>query len=374
MGRRSKLKKDDFDYHLPQELIAQQPLKERDGSRLMVVHRSSNHLEHKQFSDIVDYVKSGDVVVINNSRVIPARLKGRKVGTGGAVELLLLEQTAQNEWRVLAGGKRLNEGLQIELLDRHNEPAAIYGTIISVSEGPVRVVHFDNDVGEILSDIGHTPLPPYIHEPLADPERYQTVYAQPPGSAAAPTAGLHFTPDLLLSLRNKGVFIETVTLHVGLDTFLPFSGSKISDHTIHSEQARLPLETARRINETILAGGRIWAVGTTTVRVLETAALRAAGYSGSLKNMSNPESGIETGESCSWRTVTPFDGPTDLYIYPGFRFRVVDVLLTNFHLPQSSLILLVSAFTDRRRILEAYKAAVDQRYRFYSFGDAMLII
>jgi S-adenosylmethionine:tRNA ribosyltransferase-isomerase len=379
------MKTSDFDYHLPPEQIAQHPLAERDASRLLVMHRADGRLEHRRFRDISDYLRPGDILVANNSRVIPARLYGRKVGSGGRVELLLLEELTaeraaereakseeraeERRWRVLAGGRRLVEGVAIELDDEAGRPAGIRATITAVLDGAQREVTFDRPLGPILDALGHTPLPPYIREPLADAGRYQTIYARPPGSAAAPTAGLHFSPELLLSLREKGVLFETCTLHVGLDTFQPVNEAQVEEHIIHSEWATLSPEAARRINEAKLAGGRLVAVGTTSVRVLETAALRSAGVMGSLQRMSEEDS-----LACPWRPVAAFEGPTDLYIYPGYRFRAVDALITNFHLPQSTLLMLVSAFAGRERILAAYETAVREGYRFYSFGDAMLIL
>jgi S-adenosylmethionine:tRNA ribosyltransferase-isomerase len=247
-------------------------------------------------------------------------------------------------------------------------------TVTAVLDGAQREVSFDPSLDSLLDQLGHTPLPPYIREPLADPGRYQTIYARPPGSAAAPTAGLHFTPELLLSLRGAGVLFETITLHVGLDTFQPVNEAEVAAHKIHSEWATLAAEPARRINEAKLAGGRLVAVGTTSMRVLETAALRSAGISGSLQGISQRDAAGETTHICPWKPVAAFEGPTDLYIYPGYRFRAVDALLTNFHLPQSTLLMLVSAFAGRERILEAYETAVKEGYRFYSFGDAMLIV
>lgn len=364
----------DFDYLLRPELIAQQPLDRRDASRLLVLDRATGQLEHRQFTDLTHMLSPGDVLVANDSRVIPARLLGRKVGTGGQVELLLLEQTAPLRWRALVGGRRINTGIRIQVEDAAGQPSGLEAEIVTVLDGPEREVVFDQPLDTWLDRIGHTPLPPYIHETLADPERYQTIYARPPGSAAAPTAGLHFTPELLLSLREKGVRFETITLHVGLDTFRPVEVQEVSQHHIHSEWAVLTAETARRINEAKLAGGRIVAVGTTTVRVLETAALRSAGIQGSLSDISQRDAGGETTNLCPWRPVAAFEGRTDLFIYPGYRYRAVDVMITNFHLPESTLLMLVSAFAGRDRILQAYQIAQDMGYRFYSFGDAMLIL
>jgi S-adenosylmethionine:tRNA ribosyltransferase-isomerase len=243
-----------------------------------------------------------------------------------------------------------------------------------VLDGSRREIAFDRPIEPLLDQLGHTPLPPYIQRPLDNGERYQTIYSRPTGSAAAPTAGLHFTADLLLSLREKGVLFETVTLHVGLDTFKPVTAEAVESHTIHSEWATLSPETAQRINEAKLAGGRVVAVGTTSVRVLETAALRSAGITGSLQTISRRDISGETTNICPWRPVAAFEGRSDLFIYPGYRYRAVDMLITNFHLPQSTLLMLVSAFAGREQIISAYAAAIEARYRFYSFGDAMLIL
>lgn len=362
----------DFDYDLPQELIAQRPLTQRDASRLLVLNKKDGQIAHKQFTDLLDYLNRGDVLVVNNSRVIPARLYGRKP-TGGKAEILLLEQIDETSWKALIGGKRMKEGSQIHVLTHDGEESDIVATVTAVLDGPQRQIGFNQAINEKLEDLGHTPLPPYIHETVADAERYQTVYSRPPGSAAAPTAGLHFTPDLLFSLREKGVLFETVTLHVGLDTFKPVDAETVSDHTIHSEWASLTPQTAKRINEAKLAGGRIVAVGTTAVRTLETAALRSAEIKGTLQTISQRDASGETSNMCPWKPVAAFAGPTDLFIYPGYVFRAVDLMITNFHLPQSSLMMLVSAFAGREQIMAAYQTAVSEKYRFFSFGDAMLI-
>ena len=369
-----------FDYDLPQEQIAQRPVEPRDASRLLVLHRESGEVEHRTFRDVADYLRPGDVLVANDSRVIPARLYGHKAETGGKVELLLLEKLDEARWRALVGGRRLNEGTAIALHENDGEKSDLTATITAVLDGAQREVTFDRPLDNALEQLGHTPLPPYIHEPLDDGERYQTVYARPAGSAAAPTAGLHFTGDLLLSLREKGVLFETVTLHVGLDTFKPVEAERVAEHAIHSEWATLSPEAARRINEASLAGGRIIAVGTTTARVLETAALRSAGITGSLQEISARDAAGETTNLCPWKPVAAFTGTTDLFIYPGYRFRAVDAVITNFHLPQSSLLMMVSAFAGqsdfdgRRLMLDVYETAVREGYRFYSFGDAMLIL
>jgi S-adenosylmethionine:tRNA ribosyltransferase-isomerase len=365
----------DFDYDLPPERIAQRPLDRRDASRLLVLNRDSGRLEHRQFTDLPAYLRPGDVVVANDSRVIPARLFGRKAAGGGRVEILLIERLDGRRWRALVGGRRVTPGTAVALEKVDGEAAAAAAEVETDLGGPQRVIAFDPPLDEsLLAELGRVPLPPYIHEPLADAERYQTIYARPPGSAAAPTAGLHLTADLILALRERGVLFETVTLHVGLDTFRPVESERVADHAIHSEWASLSPEGARRINEAKLAGGRIVAVGTTAMRVLETAALRSAGLNGTLAGISQSDADGVTTQICPWRPVAAFEGRTDLFIYPGYRFRAVDVLITNFHLPRSSLLLLVSAFAGRERVLEAYAAAVAEGYRFYSFGDAMLIV
>ena len=367
------MRTENFNYTLPQELIAQRPLSPRDASRLLVLNRENGRLEHRHFTDILDYFQPGDILVANNSRVIPARLFGQKP-TGGKVEILLLEQLDELRWKALAGGKKLILGTEILLHDANGNPIDLKATVIDVFDGPQREICFNRSINEELESIGHTPLPPYIHETLKDSERYQTVYSRPPGSAAAPTAGLHFTGDLLFALREKGVIFETVTLHVGLDTFKPVETDEIADHHIHSEWASLTPAAAKRINEAKLAGGRLIAVGTTAVRTLETAALKSAGISGTLQTISARNAAGETSNMCPWKPVAAFEGPTDLFIYPGYKFRAVDAMITNFHLPQSSLLMLVSAFAGQEEIMMAYETAVQEQYRFFSFGDAMLIL
>lgn len=354
----------DYDYELPKELIAQTPVEPRDAARLMVIHRATGEIEHQVFRDIVAYLRPGDVLVANDTRVIPARLHARKVPTGGRVELLLLNRRNATTWEVLVGGKRVREGTRLEVRSDQEDQAGADGPrllaeVVEVLDGPRRIVRFDRPVEEVWDRLGEVPLPPYVHEPLRDPERYQTVYARAEGSAAAPTAGLHFTPELMHRLREMGVEFAWVTLHIGLDTFRPVTEERVTEHKIHSEYCELRPETAEQINRAKLEGRRIIAVGTTVVRVLETAALKAVEIAG---------------EGCPWQTVAAFSGDTDLFIYPGFRFRVVDALITNFHLPRSTLLLLVSAFAGRERILRAYREAIRRRYRFYSFGDATLIL
>ena len=359
------LKTDEFDYHLPPELIAQTPVEPRDASRLMVIDRATGHISHRQFRDLLDYLHPGDVLVANDSRVIPARLLARK-STGGKVEVLLLKRLGDRRWEALVGGKRVRANSEL-----HIEKGGVHITarVVEVLDGARRVVEFDRPLMPLLDRVGETPLPPYIHQALTDAERYQTVFSRVEGSAAAPTAGLHFTPEMLLALRQRGVTLAFVTLHIGLDTFKPVTAKHVADHPIHSEWASLSPEVARQINQAKLAGGRVVAVGTTVVRTLETAALRSAGVSGSLRRASQLQV-----DSCPWRPVAAFEGPTDLFIYPGFRFRAVDVLLTNFHLPKSSLLMLVSAFGGRELIRRAYQIAIAERYRFFSFGDAMLLL
>jgi S-adenosylmethionine:tRNA ribosyltransferase-isomerase len=367
------MKTDDFDYLLPKELIAQTPLERRDASRLLVLHRDSGRMEHRQFKELGDYLHRGDILLANNSRVYPARLYGRKQ-SGGKVEILLLERLDALNWKAIMGGRRLDAGTEILIENRAGDPSRATATVTDVLDGAQRLIRFQQPVEEQFEELGHTPLPPYINEPLENSERYQTVYARPLGSAAAPTAGLHFTGDLLFELRGRGVLFDTCTLHVGLDTFKPVAVDEVFAHKIHSEWALLTADTARRINEAKLAGGRLVAVGTTTVRTLETGALRSAGITGPLQDISLRDASGETSNICPWKPVAAFEGPTDLFIAPGYVFRAVDHMITNFHLPKSSLLMLVSAFAGRELALEAYAEAIREEYRFYSFGDAMLIL
>jgi len=351
----------DFDYDLPPELIAQTPVEPRDAARLMVVNRATGELAHRRFRDLPEYLRSGDLLVFNESRVIPARLFARKP-TGGQVEVLLLRPRSEAVWEVLVRGRRVRTGLRLTILDGpEGKPVGAEAEVVEEGERGLRVLAFDRPVLSLAEEVGQVPLPPYIHEPLRDPERYQTVFARTPGSAAAPTAGLHFMPELLLRLREMGVRLAFVTLHVGLDTFQPVREERVEDHRMHTEYCSLRPEVAEQINRTKLEGGRVVAVGTTSVRVLETAALRAT-------------EGVSEGTCCGWQTVAAFEGNTDLFIYPGFRFRVVDVLITNFHLPRSTLLMLVAAFCGKELMDKAYQEAIRLRYRFYSFGDAMLIL
>jgi len=353
------VKTKDLDYDLPPELIAQTPIEPRDRSRLLVLHRTTGAIEHRVFRDIGSYLRSGDLLVANVSRVIPARLYARKEPSGGKTEVLLLRKLEDDNWLSLVGGARTRPGAVLRMM-RGDTPSPLTATVVEARELGERVLRFSEPIEEHLAALGHVPLPPYIHRPLANPERYQTIYARTPGSAAAPTAGLHFTPDLLLDLREKGIGWASVTLHVGLDTFRPIGEDDVEAHRIHSEWALLDLATAERINRTKVAGGRVIAVGTTSVRVLETAARQGL--------LQTPQG------TCPWRSVAPFDGPTDLYITPGFDFQVVDALITNFHLPRSTLLALVMAFAGEEMIRRAYEAAIVDRYRFFSFGDAMLIV
>lgn len=352
------MKTSDFAYILPESSIAQTPAEPRDSSRLLVLHRDTAELEHRLFRDVTDYLRAGDLLVLNQTRVIPARIFARKE-TGGRVELLLLRRRDQFTWEALVGGKGLRVGKKVRVEDG---PDAM---ILELLDGSERLIRFSEPIEQFFSKVGNVPLPPYIHEKLSDPERYQTVYAREPGSAAAPTAGLHFTPRLLEELQAKGVKIAYVTLHVGLDTFAPVTEDDPEEHKIHTEWCELPQETADMINATKSSGGRVVAVGTTSVRTLESAAGSSI-FDHSIDEqtrISNPE-----------YRISPFIGPTSLYILPGYKFQIVDVMITNFHLPKSTLLMLVSAFAGREKILETYKIAVDEGYRFYSFGDAMLIL
>jgi S-adenosylmethionine:tRNA ribosyltransferase-isomerase len=334
----------DFDYHLPESSIAQTPAEPRDSSRLLVLRRDKSELEHRIFREIGDYLRAGDLLVLNQTRVIPARIYARKE-TGGRVELLLLRRRDELTWEALVGGKGLRVGKRVQI---ENGPQA---EIVELLDGSERLIQFSEPVEPYFSKVGNIPLPPYIHEKLNDPERYQTVYAREPGSAAAPTAGLHFTPQLLKEMQARSVKVAYVTLHVGLDTFAPVTEDNPEEHVIHTEWCELPQETADLINETKQSGGRVIAVGTTSVRTLESAM-------------------IERDAS----RISPYTGSTSLFILPGYRFKVVDALITNFHLPKSTLLMLVSAFAGREKILETYKTAIREGYRFYSFGDAMLIL
>lgn len=340
------MKVTDFDYYLPKELIAQHPLEKRDASRLMVVDRKTGKIEHKVFSDIIDYLNPGDCLVLNDTRVIPARLIGQKKDTGGKIEFLLLKRTEGDTWETLVKpGKKARIGS--EFLFGNGELSA---EVIGYGDEGIRIVKFKYEgiFEEVLERLGQTPLPPYIKEKLEDKEMYQTVYSKEKGSAAAPTAGLHFTKKLLSDIKSKGVNIAFLTLHVGLGTFRPVNEENVEEHAMHSEFYRMDKETADMINSAKRNGKRVIAVGTTSCRTLETI--------GDENGMVHEQSG--------W---------TDIFIYPGYKYKVMDALITNFHLPQSTLIMLVSAFSSREIILNAYNVAVKEKYRFFSFGDAMFL-
>lgn len=340
------MKTSDFYYDLPQELIAQTPLERRDGSRLMVLDRESGEITHRHFYDLPEYLHPGDTLVLNDSRVLPARLYGHRVPTGGAVELLLLKDQGDGKWECLARpGRKLKPGAEVSFGD-----GELTATIAEdLQEGKKLVqFHYERIFLEILERLGKMPLPPYIKEELQNGERYQTVYSKVTGSAAAPTAGLHFTKELLQKIQDMGVSIAYVTLHVGLGTFRPVSAEEVTDHHMHSEFCMISKETAELLNETHRRGGRIICVGTTSCRTLESFAKEDGTFE----------------ESSGW---------TEIFIYPGYRFKAMDALVTNFHLPESTLVMLVSAFAGREHILNAYNTAVQERYRFFSFGDAMLI-
>jgi len=339
------VKTSDFDYHLPPDLIAQTPIEPRHASRLLVLHRSTHIIDHSTFWNIGGFLRPGDLLVVNQTRVIPARISARKP-TGGRVELLLLKRLDSITWEALVGGKRINTG---SLLALEEGPQI---TVLKSLGGARRLVQFTEPVENYLKNHGQIPLPPYIHTRLEDPERYQTIYSRVPGSAAAPTAGLHFTQELIEHLQAANIHFASVLLHVGLDTFSPVKEEDPTHHAIHSEWCEVPPETAELVNNAWRVGGRVVAIGTTSVRALETAAIEAA-----------------AGER-----VAAWSGPTDLYILPGYKFKAVDAMVTNFHLPRSTLLMLVSAFAGRELILRAYQEAIQTGYRFFSFGDAMLIL
>lgn len=338
---------DDFDYDLPHELIAQTPIEKRDASRLLVMDHVTGALEDKHFYDIIDELHAGDAVVMNDSRVMPARIYGIKPDTGGHVEVLLLHNTNGDEWETLMKpAKRIKVGTTVTFGD-----GQLTATVTKELEHGGRMIefHYDGIFMEILEKLGETPLPPYIKEKLDDPERYQTVYARESGSAAAPTAGLHWTKELLQKVQDKGIKLVYLTLHVGLGTFRPVDEKNIDDHKMHSEFYRLSEESAKTLNEVRANGGRIVATGTTSIRTLETIGTK---FNGEIKADS---------------------GWTDIFIFPGYQWKVVDAFITNFHLPKSTLVMLVAAFTGRDNILNAYQHAIEEKYRFFSFGDAMFI-
>ncbi len=342
-----EMKLSDFYYDLPERLIAQDPLKKRSDSRLMVLNRETGEISHRHFSDIVDYINAGDCLVINDTKVIPARLIGVKEETGASIEVLLLKRHDDRVWETLVKpGKKARVGAKISFGD-----GKLVGEVIDIVDEGNRLIKFTYDgiFEEVLDELGQMPLPPYITHRLEDKDRYQTVYATHSGSAAAPTAGLHFTEELLQKVSDMGVKIARVTLHVGLGTFRPVKVDNILDHHMHSEFYVIDETAANIINETKKNGGKVISVGTTSTRTLETVADNN-GY------------------------ITPKSGWTDIFIYPGYKFKVVDRLITNFHLPESTLLMLVSALYDREKILQAYKIAVEEEYRFFSFGDAMMIL
>ncbi len=365
----------DFDFELPRDLIAQVPAPQRDQSRLLVLHRQTGQVEHRRFRDFPGYLHSGDLLVLNNSRVIPARLRGMNAHTGGKFEILLLAENATNDWwAMLRPGKRARLGTEIMLLDTRGQPCTVHATVLETNDEGHRRLRFAGapNFADLLDVLGEVPLPPYVFRADAgrteqDRQRYQTVFAKPPGSVAAPTAGLHFTESLLARIAARGVQVRFLTLHVGLGTFAPVKAETIAAHTMHDERYELSEDTARAINEAQSAGRRVIAVGTTTVRVLESVAAQAPRHSSSPR-----------GEPPA--TVVPGAGKTRVFIYPPYDFRIADALLTNFHLPRSTLLMLVSAFAAPRStqgrdvILSAYAAAIRERYRFFSYGDAMLIL
>jgi len=339
------MKKSDFYFDLPEELIAQTPLQQRDQSRLMLLDKQSGAISHRHFFELPDLLREGDCLIMNDSRVLPARLLGSRL-SGGSVELVLLRDLGDGRWECLSRpGRKTKPGTQLQFGD-----GELKATVEAVAEGGNRIVkfHYDGIFLEVLERLGKMPLPPYIKEELQDAERYQTVYSRELGSAAAPTAGLHFTEELLDKIRARGIRTGFVTLHVGLGTFRPVKEEEIEDHDMHSEFCMIPEETAQLINETKARGGRVIAVGTTSCRTLES----FAAEDGSMK------------ASSDW---------TNIFIYPGYRFKCIDALITNFHLPESTLIMLVSALAGRENVLNAYRTAVAERYRFFSFGDAMMI-
>lgn len=346
IGDRRKLKTSDFYYDLPQELIAQEPLKDRSSSRLMTLDKVTGEIEHKHFYDIVDMLDEGDCLILNDTKVLPARLYGVKEETGGAIEFLLLHKHTLDTWEViLKPGRRAKPGARFVFGN-----GELKAEVIDIVNDGNRLVKFEYDgiFEEVLDRLGEMPLPPYITKKLEDKDRYQTVYAKNPGSAAAPTAGLHFTPELIEKIKAKGVKLGYVTLHVGLGTFRPVKVDDVNDHKMHSEFYILPQETANLVNETKANGKRVVSVGTTATRTLETCGLQ----------------GLPLKAATGW---------TDIFIYPGKKFNVIDALITNFHLPESTLIMLVSALAGKDHVMAAYEEAVKERYRFFSFGDAMFI-
>jgi len=341
----------DFNYCLPTELIAQEPIEPRDSSRLMIVNRGANKIEHKTFRDVPEFLQMGDCLVINDTRVLPARLKGVKDKTGGKAEVFLLTELKEGWWEALVKpGHRLQPGTKVIFGN-----GILIGNIEERLPDGGRIVRFEyeGNFKDVLSRVGEVPLPPYVHRNLKEPERYQTIYSKEEKSVAAPTAGLHFTPNLIKEIKRRGIRFATVTLDVGLDTFRPVKTENVEEHEIHKERFKLTKESANIINETILEGKRVVAVGTTSVRVLESSAIQS---------------------QKKRYVVNASEGIADLFIYPGYEFKIVDTLVTNFHLPKSTLLMLVSAFAGQDLIMRVYKEAIDKRYRFFSFGDAMLIV
>ncbi len=348
------MKTSDFNYFLPPKLVAQTPIEPRDEARLMVLNRSDSSLKHQRFFEIAAYLQAGDVLVFNDSRVIPARLSGKRADSGGRLEILLLRRLSPNIWETLVRpGKRVKIGTRIEITNDFvagdRQELRVTAEAVGLGEGGTRVISFSDEA--LLPELGKIPLPPYIHLPLKDPERYQTVYANVDGSVAAPTAGLHFTPELINKIRSKGIHCLFVTLHVGLDTFRPVVENNPLEHPIHQEYGVLSQEVANELSQAKLDRRRIICVGTTTVRLVEAVA-----------------------QASSPVRMQPFEGWVSLFIVPGYQFRMVDALITNFHLPRSTLLMLVTAFAGRDLLNQAYREAIAQQYRFYSFGDAMLIL
>ncbi|MCY4069944.1 MAG: tRNA preQ1(34) S-adenosylmethionine ribosyltransferase-isomerase QueA [Chloroflexi bacterium] len=354
------MKVSEFDYDLPPEFIAQSPASPRDSSRLLHLDRATGRIGHFRFNDIVRLLNPKDVLVMNNTRVIPARLAARKAATGGVVEILLLRRLTATRWKALIRGRNIREGLRLEL-DKGSISCKCIG---GLGRGQ-HVIEFDRAIDERLRGLGDIPLPPYIQKTLDESEKYQTVYSAVDGSAAAPTAGLHFTPELMADLQDLGVKLAYCTLHIGLDTFQPVAVDDVSDHVIHSEFATLDAEAAGIVNGAIASGHRVIAVGTTSARTLESAA-----RSRNRDDNTGQDQFLSDSGKC---LVAPMSGDTDLFIVPGFNWRIVDAMITNFHLPRSTLLMMLSAFAGRETILDAYEIAKEEAYRFYSFGDAMFV-
>lgn len=336
----------DFSYHLPPDRIAQRPVRPRDSSRLLIYDRRQNETSHHVFHELPTFLQTDDVIVLNETKVIPARIKARKIPSGGKVEILLLQRIGECKWEVIVGGKGVHAGLRLDI------PGGPDATVEQVLFKSKRILKFDHPILDHLEEIGEMPLPPYIQKPIRRPSEYQTIFARHLGSAAAPTAGLHFTDRLLQQINEMGVQTARVTLHIGLDTFAPVTEDTPQEHRIHKELCRVSEDAVDKIRKAKTVGGRIIAVGTTVVRALETAS-----------------------KGCpTEKVICPYDGYTSLYILPGYDFKIVDSVITNFHLPRSTLLMMISAFTGRKKLLELYRDAIDRNYRFYSFGDAMLIL